>query len=341
MIAEQRSVLVVGPSWVGDLVMAQAFFMALRERGVAAVDVVTPPGPHALLDRIPEVREGFLLEARHGELGWGERRALARRLRKRRYDQAYVLPSSLKSALLPALARIPLRTGHRGELRLGLVNDVQPELPDSFDGSDLNVRGYLALLGPEAATAPVIPRPHLRVDPENQSRLSARFELGGGGPVVALAPGAAFGPSKRWPGEHFRSLAARLAGEGRTIVVLGGPDEEALGEEIAGAAGPAGRNLCGQTSLTDAVDILALAEVAVANDSGLAHVAGAVETPVVVLFGPTSPRFAAPLAARSEELYLGLGCSPCSHRTCPLGHHRCLRYITVDEVMASVEKLSI
>jgi heptosyltransferase-2 len=179
------------------------------------------------------------------------------------------------------------------------------------------------------------------VDAENQARLTTRFELGGNGPVVALAPGAAFGPSKRWPEEHFRSLARHLAQQGRTVVVMGGADEEALGEEIARSAGPSGRNLCGRTALTDALDILALAEVAVANDSGLAHMAGAVETPAVVLFGPTTPRFAAPLAARSDNLYLGLDCSPCFKRTCPLGHHRCLRDITVDEVIDRIDELAV
>lgn len=339
MAAEQPTVLVIGPSWVGDLVMAQTLFTALLDRGVAAVDLVTPPAPFPLVERIPELREAFVLKTRHGELGLGARRDLARRLRARRYDQAYVLPSSLKSALLPALAGIPVRTGHRGEFRYGLINDRQPELPDSFEGSDRNVRGYLGLLGPEAAMAEVLPRPRLRVSQGNQQQLAARFRLEPADSIVALAPGAAFGPSKRWPEEHFRSLARRLAERGRTILVLGGPDEGAVGEEIVRDTNGAGRNLCGRTSLTDAVDLLALAEVAVANDSGLAHVAAAVDTPVVVLFGPTSPRFAAPLAARSETLYLGLDCSPCLERRCPLGHHRCLRDISIEEVVRAIDRL--
>jgi heptosyltransferase-2 len=339
MAAEQSTVLVVGPSWVGDLIMAQTLFTALLDRGVAAVDLVTPPAPFPLAERIPEIRETFLLETRHGELGLGVRRALARELRSRRYDQAYILPSSLKSALVPALAGIPVRTGHRGEFRYGLVNDLQPELPDSFEGSDRNVRGYLGLLGPEAATVEVLPRPRLRVSRENQRKLATRFGLEPGDSIVALAPGAAFGPSKRWPEEHFRALALRLVELGRIVLVLGGPDEEATGEEIVRDTDGAGRNLCGRTSLTDAVDLLALADVAVANDSGLAHVAAAVDTPVVVLFGPTSPRFAAPLTARSEKVYLGLECSPCFERSCPLGHHRCLRDITVDEVVRAIGRL--
>jgi heptosyltransferase-2 len=341
MSSDQRSVLVIGPSWVGDLVLAQAFLMALRDRGVAAVDVVTPPGPFPLLERIPEVREAFVLKARHGELGLGVRWEMARHLKTRNYDQAYILPSSLKSALLPALAGIPVRTGHRGEFRFGLVNDIRPELPDSFDGPHRNVRGFLGLVAPEVATADVLPRPRLRVDGANQKQLAARFDLGSARSVIALAPGSAFGPSKRWPAEHFRSLAQRLAGEGRVILVIGGPAEKSLGEEIVRDADGSCLNLCGQTSLTDAVDLLALADVTVANDSGLAHVAGAVGSPVVVLFGPTSPRFSAPLTDRSEKLHLGLDCSPCGERTCPLGHHRCLRDITPDEVMRRIEALGV
>lgn len=336
MTPDQRTVLVVGPSWVGDMVQAQIFLTTLLDRGDAtAVDVVAPPGSFPILERIPEVRERFLLSTAHGELGLGSRWALARELRSRRYDQAYVLPSSLKSALLPALARIRVRTGHRGEFRYGLLNDVRPLEPQP---RDRNVRGYLGLIG--AADLDPLPTPRLRVDVDNQRALLGRLDLDPAARVAALAPGAAAGPAKRWPVESFRELAHRLSGSGRTVWILGGPGEVELGEEIARGSETTVRNLCGHTSLTDAVDLLALAEVTVSNDSGLGHVAGAAGSPVVVPFGPTSPDHSAPLAVRSEHLYLGLECSPCFEATCPLGHHRCLRDIRVEDVLRRVEEVS-
>lgn len=337
MIAHQRTILVVGPSWVGDMVMAQAFFMALRQQGdVGAVDVLAPPGAFPLLERMPEVRHRFCLSVRHRRLDLGPRLRLARQLRQRGYDQAYVIPSSVKAALVPALAGIPVRTGHRGEFRVGLINDVRP---DTVHDSDRNVRGYLGLLMPRVAADPVIPRPCLRVDAGNQAVLVAKFGLTVDRPIMALAPGAAFGPAKRWPVEHYRELASTLAGRGWAVWILGGPRECSLGDRIADRGDGAVRNLCGLTSLVDAVDLLALAAVAVSGDSGLSHVAGAAGSAVVALFGPTSPAFAAPLTDRAQQVYLEMGCSPCFARTCPLGHHRCMRDIRVEEVLHRVDGL--
>jgi heptosyltransferase-2 len=336
-----RTVLVIGPSWVGDMVMTQSFLLALLRQGdVEAVDVVAPAGSLPILERIPEVREAFLLDAGPGRLGVGARIRTARQLRARRYDQCYVLPSSLKSAVLPALAGIPVRTGHRGEFRYGLINDMR-QVPDFAPGTrDRNVRGYLSLLGSDVAKIAAPPQPRLRVDEANQRALVQRFDLDTDARVVALAPGGAYGPAKRWPVEHFRALAALLASAGRAVWVVGGPDDRPLGDEILGEGVSSGINLCGRTSLPDAVDLLALADVTVANDSGLAHVAGAVGRGVVVLFGPTFPRFAAPLTDRTELLWLDLECSPCSKRTCPLGHHRCLRDIAPETVFGRVGGLS-
>lgn len=332
MTPDQRTVLVVGPSWVGDMVQAQLFFRALLDGGdVAAVDVVAPPGSFPILERIPEVREAFLLSVDHGTLGLGTRWRLARRLRRRGYDQAYVLPSSLKSSLVPAMAGIPVRTAYRGELRYGLVNDVRRFVPQP---TDRNVRGYLGLLG--AADVEPLSEPRLRVDLERRRALVARLGLEPVGRIVALAPGAAAGPAKRWPVEKFRELAGRLSELGRTVWILSGLEDADLGEEIVRRSRAAVRNLCGRTSLAEAVDLLSLAEVTVANDSGLAHVAGAVGSPLVALFGPTTPDHSAPLNARSEPLYLGLECSPCFRGSCPLGHHRCLRDIPVEEVLRRV-----
>jgi heptosyltransferase-2 len=337
---QQRSALVVGPSWVGDIVMAQAFFAALRTSGQAdAVDVVAPSPAFALLDRMPEVRRAVPLDVSHGRLGLRARWATARRLRETSYDRAFVLPSSFKSALLPLLAGVPVRTGYLGEMRYGLLNDIVEPVP--LDGlSDRNLRGYLGLLGPETATAASVPNPRLPVDATNLAATLTRLGLDPDTPSMALAPGSSYGSAKQWPMEHFRELAHRFASDGWSVWVLGGPDEAALGDAIADGSHARIHNLCGRTRLLDAVDLLGVARVTVANDSGLAHIAGAVGSGVVVVYGPTPPAFASPLTDRSQLVSLDLECSPCFERTCPLGHHRCMRDIGVDEIVRRVGRLA-
>jgi heptosyltransferase-2 len=326
------SILVIGPAWVGDMVMAQSLFRLLqaREPGVA-LDVVGPAWSLPLVARMPEVREGIALEAGHGELALGARRRLGLALRSRGYDRAIVLPRSFKSALVPWFAGIPVRTGFRAELRGWLLND-QRKLDRQV--LDQTVKRFLALGLPPGAPIPVPPEPRLTVDAANRDALLASHDLGRR-PAVALLPGAAYGPAKQWPLEHFRTLAGELVAAGREVWVLGSAGERPLGEAIA-AGHPAVRNLCGSTRLTDTVDLLSAAGAAVTNDSGLMHVAAASGTTVVALYGSTSPGFTPPLTARRQILYLGLECSPCFERQCPLGHLRCLREISPARVLEAI-----
>ncbi len=365
-----RSILVVGPSWVGDMVMAQALFMTIAAADPdAAIDVVAPPGPLALTARMPQVRAAFALPVPHGRLGLAERLSLSRKLGDTRYDRAIVLPSSFKAALVPALAGIPLRTGYRGEWRYGLINDMRSSR--TFD-REQNVRGYLELArerdmppGPSQSAHPPVPSPTLTMDPANQARLITDLDLRPRKTVVALAPGAAYGPAKRWPLARYRELAHGLVRAGHDVWVLGGPEDREIGDAVAhglarndagssrrgepggnerepggsSAADATCHNLCGRTSLTDVVDLLDLAHVTVSNDSGLLHVAAAAGSHVVGLYGPTPPEFAPPLTDRSDIFYLGLECSPCFARECPLGHHRCLEDISVEDVQMTVTKV--
>lgn len=333
-----ETLLVVGPSWVGDMVMAQSLYRFLRTRDPEiAIDVLAPPWSLPLLARMPEVRRGIELPFAHGELGLGRRRALGRTL-QRRYDRAIVLPRSLKSALVPWFARIPKRTGFRGEWRYGLINDRRP-----FDAGrlDQTVKRFLALgLDAPGSELPAAPEPRLRVDGAARTATVERLKLTSDRPVVALMPGAEYGPAKQWPTEYFARLAARLAAGGRQIWILGSAKEADLGQAIMnGAAYAPVRNLCGETTLVEAVDLLSLAGAAVSNDSGLMHVAAAVGTHVVALYGSSTPDFTPPLTARRTIHYRRLDCSPCFRRTCPLGHLDCLRGIEVDAVAADVENL--
>jgi len=339
-VSARAKVLVVGPSWVGDMVMAQALYRVLSARVPAPeLHVLAPPWSLPLLARMPEVAKAIELAAGHGELKLAVRRALGTGLRAERYAQAIVLPRSLKAALVPWFARIPKRTGFRGEWRYGLLNDVR-ELDRVR--LDQTVKRFVALgLDASAELPSELPaewRPRLRLDDANLARLRQRHGLGGE-PLVALMPGAEYGPAKRWPAPSFAALARSLAQAGRSVLLLGSGKERELGEEIrVPAASARVHNLCGETTLGDVVDLLAASDAAVSNDSGLLHVAAAAGTPVVAIYGSSSPTFTPPLTARATILYRGIECSPCFARECPLGHLRCLREIEPGHVLEAVER---
>jgi heptosyltransferase-2 len=339
-VAVPDKVLVVGPSWVGDMVMAQALYRLLKQRSPSTeIHVVAPPWSLPVLERMPEVARGIELAVGHGELGLGRRLALGWHLRAERYSRAIVLPRSAKAALLPWFARVQRRTGFRGEWRYGLLNDVRVQ-----DAAlDQTVKRFVALgrdpgVPPVPLSADLYPR--LSVDESNQARLRAAHALDVQEPLVALMPGAEYGPAKRWPPERYATLAARLAIAGTNVVVLGSAKEQPLGDEIVARARRARvRNLCGRTSLADVIDLVAAADAAVTNDSGLLHVAAASGTPVVAIYGSSSPAFTPPLTASAAVLYLALECSPCFRRECPLGHLRCLTEVSVERVEDALAQL--
>jgi heptosyltransferase-2 len=340
-VPEGDKVLVVGPSWVGDMVMAQALYKLLRLRNPGIeIHVVAPSWSLPVLERMPEVARGIELAVGHGELALGRRRALARVLRGQGYTRAIVLPRSLKAALVPWLARIPRRTGFRGEWRYGVLNDVR-RLDERLDQT---VKRFVALGQerdePYPKSLPAQLRPRLVADADNLARLRAEHGLPAASPLVALMPGAEYGPAKRWPAAHYGDLAAALARRGVEVVLLGSAKERAIGEEVAAVARDARvHNLCGATTLVDVVDLAAAAEAAVSNDSGLLHLAAAAGTPVVAVYGSSSPDFTPPLTERAAILTLELSCSPCFARECPLGHLRCLKELSPKTVLAALDAL--
>lgn len=335
-MTDSPDLLVVGPSWVGDMVMAQSLYKLLKQRNAATrIDVLAPAWSLPLLERMPEVRRGIELPLGHGELGLRKRHRLGRSLAGR-YGRAIVLPRSLKSALVPWWAGIPRRTGFRGEWRFGLINDMRPCDARRLDQT---VKRFIALgLEADETALPVPPRPALATDPAGCKAVLERFGLTAAEPVVALMPGAEYGPAKQWPPDLFAGLAARLGAHGADVWILGSAGEAALGEAIAAKARSARvRNLCGATALVEAVDLLAQTSVAVSNDSGLMHIAAAVGTHVVAIYGSSTPDFTPPLTPDRTIHYRRLACSPCFARECPLGHRNCLRGIDVETVAASVE----
>ena len=336
-MSEARRYLIVGPAWVGDMVMAQSLFITLRRQYPhATIDVLAPDWSLPLLARMPEVNEAIALPVAHGELALGRRWRLGRALCGSGYTHAIVIPRSAKAALVPFFARIPVRTGYRGEMRYGLVNDMRP-----LDKSVLTrtVQRQVALgLPADAPLPPETPHPRLTVDPQNRDRLLAELGLDTGQPVIAFVPGAAYGPAKQWPLEHWQALAGKLLAAGHRIWVFGSAAEQPAAEAIC-QAGAGITSLCGRTTLTDTVDLLAACHAAVSNDSGLMHVAAATGIPVVGIYGSSTPAYTPPLSDRAEAVYLGLDCSPCFERTCPQGHTRCLTEIAPDQVLAAVERL--
>ncbi len=333
-----KQILVVGPSWVGDMVMAQSLCMTLKASPDCAIDVLAPPWSLPLLERMPEVRRGLALAVGHGEFGLGARWRVGRELARTGYDQAILLPNSLKSALAPWFAGIPLRTGFRGEMRYGLLNDLRrldkARLP-------MTVQRFVSLgLTPDSPLPAPLPHPRLRANTANQAPLLDRLGLTMERPAVAFMPGAEYGPAKQWPLPHFAALARGLGERGRQVWILGSAKDREAGESIAGLAGPYVHNLCGRTALGDAIDLLDLCQAAVTNDSGLMHVAAALDKPLAALFGSSTPDHTPPLSDRAAIRYLRLECSPCFERTCPLGHTRCLRDITPDSVLAALDGLS-
>lgn len=334
----EEQMLVVGPSWVGDMVMAQSLFKELRERHPnLQIDVVAPGWSRGILARMPEVRCTFELAAGHGEFAIGKRRSLGHTLRDRRYDRAIVLPRSWKSALVPWFAKIPVRTGYRGEFRYGLLNDVR-----SLDKTKLDqtVKRFIALGLPPDMTPAQIHEPGLSIDPENQARLRAELGIGAHGKAVAMMPGAAYGPAKMWPLEHFAQLAKMLTEAGLEVWIIGSEAENQTGEEIVSVAGQGSRNLCGRTALADTPDLFAMTAAVVTNDSGLMHVAAAAGSHVIAIYGSTTPDFTPPLTAKKTIHGLTLPCRPCFKRECPLGHLDCLRKIKPDDILPDLMQLA-
>lgn len=326
--------LVVAPSWIGDAVLSHPLLVRLKEadpRG--SIDVLAPPWVLAVYRRMPEVAGTVANPFGHGDLRLGERRRFAKELAG--YDRAVVLPNSLKSALIPWHAGIRQRTGYRGELRYGLLNDLRALDEDALP---LIVERYAALA--QRAGEPLrrpLPAPRLAIDAASRAATLAKYGLDGTPPVTVLAPGAEYGPAKRWPARHFAAVARSVAATGSHVWLLGSARDQPITGEVQRLSEGVCVDLAGRTSLDEAIDLLSLATRVVTNDSGLMHVAAALDRPMAAVFGSSSPGFTPPLSERARVISLRLSCSPCFARTCPLGHTNCLETLMPADVLAALD----
>ncbi len=289
-------VLIFSPSWVGDMVMAQTLFKTLHQHNPNLIlDVIAPPWPYDLLQRMPEINQAYKIELTRGKLGWNVRRAWAKKLKDKHYDWVITMPTTWKSALVGYWCGIPKRTGYLGEMRYGLLTDKRkletqkmPYMVQRYVYLGLHTEAHIPALSD-------IPSPSLNVNKENVNTWLQKLNLQKNDPIIALMPGAEFGPAKRWPTEYYAQIARYLAQQGHQLILLGSPKDNETALEIEQKSGIPLINLCGKTTLLDAVDLLSCTTLAISNDSGLMHIAAAVGVPQIAIYRSSTPEFTPPL----------------------------------------------
>ncbi len=335
-----KKYLIIGPSWVGDMVMAQSLFIDIKQREPESqIDVLAPAWTAAMVNRMPEVSELIAGNFDHGKLSLGERIKLGKQLRSKGYTNTVLLPNSLKSALVPAIAKIPVRTGFVGEQRWGFLNDIRRLDKQAYP---MTVQRFVALgleKGADVRSIESIPVPKLVVDPEAAQTVLKENKLNRDKSVLVLCPGAEFGPSKQWPVEHYAELANDYLSRGWQVWLLGSDKDRAVCSELDRMTNHKTQILAGKTSLPQAVDLMSFASLVVANDSGLMHIAAALQKPLVAVYGSTDPGHTPPLSGNHVIARIALDCSPCFKRECPLMHLDCLTKLSPKSVVELAEGL--
>lgn len=331
-----EKILILGPAWVGDMVLAQSFFKTLKaSRPNCMIDVAAPTWTLPLLARMPEVNEAIALPFKHGELAFFERIRLGKSLRNKGYTQAIILTNSFKSALVPWAAGIKRRTGFLGEMRYGLINDIRP-----LDKTKLKktVERFVFLgLDKNQNLAENIPNPQLISNKNNA--LEVLKKLGVAQPtvkVLGLCPGAEYGEAKRWPAEYYAEVAREALDKGWQVWLFGSDKDIPVTSKISQLTENKCLNLGGKTNLNEAIDLMALCDTIISNDSGLMHVAAALDKKLIAIFGSSDPYHTPPMHPDAVIEYLALECSPCFKRVCPLGHLNCLKNIRPQRIIPLV-----
>ena len=324
-----EKLLIIPQNWLGDIVMSQTLLKRVKsENPNTEIDILVNSTFKSLVERMPEINKAVILDCGHKELGLLKRLNLARKI-KGNYDQSIVLSRSIKSALIPYFAKIPIRTGELGESRYILINDLK-----KFTKEDRRKTAfrYVSMFSKKEEVLDEKYYPSLQSDPENIKILSDKYKLNLDKKIIIFAPGAAFGPSKMWPVEKFKELGEKL-NKDFFILILGSNNEKNIGDKIVTNKNMI--NLCGETTITEAVDLMHISEFCVSNDSGLMHLASATNTKSISIYGATSPELTPPLTSNKEIHYRGISCSPCFEKKCKYGHYNCLEEIQADDIFKS------
>ena len=342
-----QSILIIAPHWIGDAVSTQPLLANLKvlypdsKINILASNWVAP-----VYRACSEVHEVIEAKFEHKKLQWNLRKEIAKEIEAKNYQACFVLPNSFKSALIPWLANIPFRIGYRGELRFGLIN-LALDNPSKVNRPPM-VEHYLVLsqLLKDDESIPLDKLvPKLNVSGAAKQQVGQKLQDANinRDSIYAICPGAEYGPSKRWPTEHFAVLAQQLIKQNSNnqIVLLGGKNDYSLAQEITSQSKLVSNihNWCGNTSLDEAIALIGMSKAVVSNDSGLMHIAAALQIPQVAIFGSSDPAHTPPLSDRAKIMWLNMSCSPCHKRVCPLGHLRCLKDILPEQVLATLNTL--
>ena len=344
-------ILIIAPNWIGDAVMTQPLLVSIKTLYPdSTIDVLASTWVAPIYRACSEINEVIEAKFEHKQLQWGLRRQLAKQIAAKQYQACFVLPNSFKSALIPWLANIPLRIGYRGEMRFGLIN-IPLDNPSKVNRPPM-VEHYLALshlLNDTEQSKPQVLTPRLNVSQSARQSVEAKLNKANinlsepNAAIYVLCPGAEYGVTKRWPTEHFAALANEIisSNPSNQIILLGSQGDQALGQEITSHTASVSNihNWCGNTSLDEAIALIGLSKAVVSNDSGLMHVAAALNIPQVAIFGSSDPSHTPPLSDKAKVIWLHLPCSPCHKRECPLGHLKCLKDILPQQVLATLRTL--
>jgi heptosyltransferase-2 len=341
-------ILIIAPNWIGDAVMSQPLLANLKAiYPQSQIDVLASPWVAPIYRACSEVHQVIEARLEHQQLQWGLRKQLARELGLNQYDACFVLPNSLKSALIPWLANIPFRIGYRGEMRFGLIN-LALDNPSKVNRPPM-ANHYLALVNAlehsQEIDANELTDPKLNISPvaKESIGIKLRASIINENLIYVLCPGAEYGATKRWPADHFASLARQLIANHSDahVILLGSKGDHALGESIRTEAQNSLQihNWCGKTSLDEAIALIGASKALVSNDSGLMHIGAALKVPQVAIFGSSDPQHTPPLSDKAKVIWLNLPCSPCHKRECPLGHLKCLQDILPNTVLGVIQTL--
>ena len=336
-------ILIVGPSWVGDSVISQCLFKIISlKNSQVEIDVLSPEWTTRVFRRMDEVSEVITLPFSHGQIKIKERFKIGKFLESKNYDQAIVLPNSLKSSLVPYFSNIPIRSGWRGEMRYFLLNDIRVLDKDVYPRM---VDRFIALaLDKNSDSISDIPFPELRIDKQNLKSIRTELRIDEELPLLCLCPGAEFGPAKRWPAEYYAKVANKYLKKSWQVLMLGSQNDIPIGKEIAASINNNHYglfNLVGKTKLEDTIDLISSSSLVLTNDSGLMHIAASVGVPLLALYGPTSPDFTPPLSNKAKVISKGKGLMKLRKGDLEGGYHQSLKDIKPREVLEILSDIEV